>query len=309
MRRLLIGSCLLALAVIAARAEDKKPVGETFKAMFKELVGKYNTSTPADRPKLIAGYAEKFVDLAKENPKDPGSVDVLVQVMGLPMLPDTKDGPKAKATALLKQTIDQGTDKKLRGKALTAYLGAQENVLLGKDKKASAAAKEEMATYRKLIQTELKGEVKDLFIGARLPELKSKDLDDKEVKLSDLKGKVVVLDIWATWCPPCRAMIPHSRKLVEKLKDKPFVLVSVSADAKKDTLTGFMKDNPMPWTHWWNGQRGCILADLDVKFFPTIFVLDGEGVIRYKNVRDAQMDSAVETLLKEMDKTKGGKAD
>jgi len=127
----------------------------------------------------------------------------------------------------------------------------------------------------------------------------SKDIDGKTVKLSELKGKVVVLDIWATWCPPCRAMIPHERELVKRLKDKPFALISISGDEKKETLKNFLAENPMPWTHWWNGQTGGILEAWDVQSFPTIYVLDAKGVIRYKDVRGEKMDEAVDALLKE----------
>jgi thiol-disulfide isomerase/thioredoxin len=310
MHRLLVGACVLTLAVVVARAEEeKKSVADTHKALFQELLKKYQAAgTAKEKQEVLTDYSEKFVDLAKKNPKDPASLDILVQVLSFP-LAATKDGPQSKAAALLKGVIDKGDDKKMRVKALNAYMGAQEKVLMNSsDEKAVAAAKKEMDTYRKLIQSDFKGEIKDLFIGSTMPELKSKNLDDKDVKLSDLKGKVVVLDIWATWCPPCRAMIPHSRELVKKLKDKPFVLVSISADAKKETLTNFMEKNEMPWTHWWNGAKGGILSDLNVQFFPTIYVLDGKGVIRYKNVRDVAMDKAVETLLKETaDATKGDK--
>ena len=68
------------------------------------------------------------------------------------------------------------------------------------------------------------------FVGGVLPDLKSKNLDGKEVKLSDLKGKVVMLDIWATWCPPCREEMPSMERLHERLKDRGFVLLAVSQD-------------------------------------------------------------------------------
>jgi thiol-disulfide isomerase/thioredoxin len=145
---------------------------------------------------------------------------------------------------------------------------------------------------------------KGLEVGDMMPDLKSKNLEDKAVKLSDLKGKVVVLDVWATWCPPCRAMIPHEKELTKRLKDKPFVLVSISIDAKKETVSNFVEKEKMTWTHWWNGQKGGIVTELGIRSIPTIYVLDPKGVIRYKGVRGKEMDKAVDTLLEEIDKTK-----
>src|SRR5262249_33493115 len=143
-------------------------------------------------------------------------------------------------------------------------------------------------------------EIRNLSIGKNAPEVSSKDLDDKPAKLSDLRGKVVVLDIWATWCGPCRAMIPHEREMVEKLKDKPFALISISADDKKETLQEFLENEKMPWTHWWEGRRdGGIINDWNVRFFPTIYVLDAKGVIRHKGLRGKALEEAVEKLIEE----------
>jgi len=143
-------------------------------------------------------------------------------------------------------------------------------------------------------------EIRNLSIGKTAPEVVSRDLDEKPTKLSDLKGKVVVVDIWATWCGPCRAMIPHEREMVEKLKDKPFALISISVDDKKETLKEFLENEKMPWTHWWEGRRdGGIMNDWNVKSFPTIYVIDAKGVIRHKGLRGKQLEEAVETLIEE----------
>lgn len=143
-------------------------------------------------------------------------------------------------------------------------------------------------------------ELQTLGIGKTMPELESKDLEDNTVKLSDLRGKVVVLDVWATWCGPCKAMIPHERELVAKMSGKPFALVSISCDEEKETLTKFLENEKMPWTHWWDGKKGPVIKALNLKYFPTIYVIDAKGVIRYRGARGPAMDAAVEKLLKEM---------
>jgi thiol-disulfide isomerase/thioredoxin len=160
-------------------------------------------------------------------------------------------------------------------------------------------ARHEQRDLEKLIKDKYADVIPDLSVGKKAPEAVGQDLDGKTVKLSDYKGKVVVLDIWATWCGPCRAMIPHERELVEKLKDKPFVLVSISADEDKETLTSFLAQTKMPWTHWWNGSEGGIVEDWNVKYFPTIYVLDAKGVIRHKDKRGKDLEEAVTALLKE----------
>ena len=74
-----------------------------------------------------------------------------------------------------------------------------------------------------------------------------------------------MLDIWATWCGPCVEMIPHEREMVERLKDQPFALVSISTDEKKETLIKFLAREKMPWTRWWNGHKGGIIDDWDMR--------------------------------------------
>jgi thiol-disulfide isomerase/thioredoxin len=150
--------------------------------------------------------------------------------------------------------------------------------------------------------------VHDLSIGQVAPEIKIPAVDGTEARLSALRGKVVVLDFWTTWCGPCREMIPHEREMVERLKEQPFALVSISGDEKKETLTDFLAKEKMPWTHWWNGGLGGVLEEWDVRHLPTIYILDVQGVIRYKELRGEELENAVNSLLKEA-KTKTARAD
>jgi thiol-disulfide isomerase/thioredoxin len=145
-------------------------------------------------------------------------------------------------------------------------------------------------------------ELRHLQVGMKAPAAESKDLKDEKVSLADYQGKVVVLDIWATWCGPCKAMIPHEREMVEKFKGKPFALISVSADDEKKELTDFLAREPMPWAHWWEGPDAPLLKRWNVRFFPTVYVIDAQGVIRHKQIRGAELEKAVEKLLAETGK-------
>jgi len=257
--------------------------------------------------------------LAKDLAKSP-KIKSIVRILGTRTDEDS--------TKVLQAVIDTNPDKALQAQACQALVKSRDRTVkqiqqfkdndtlreraeqrMGKETVQKMIAsgeklEKEQKQYSKLLQDKYADYVVDLSIGKKAPEIVSEDLDGKKVKLSDLRGKVVVLDIWATWCPPCRAMIPHEKKLVERLEGKPFTLVSVSADAKKDTVVDFIKKTPMPWTHWWNGATGGIVEAWDVEYYPTIYVLDHKGVIRYKDVREKEMDEAVDTLLKEMDKDK-----
>jgi thiol-disulfide isomerase/thioredoxin len=245
-----------------------------------------------------------------------------------PLVRQFADQIDPNGTRLLLALIEKNPDRKIQAQACKALVKSREQVValaaaisgdadvrketeeaLGKEKvQAILSGREKFEKERKeyadLLKTKFpEVRVVDLSMGKEAPELVSQDLAGKPVKLSDLRGKVVVLDFWATWCPPCKAMIPHERELVKKMQGKPFTLVSISADDKKETLTEFLTKEPMPWTHWYNGPEG-VVEDWDMEYFPTIYVIDAKGVLRYKDVTDKDLEEAVEKLVKEAEAEK-----
>ena len=98
-------------------------------------------------------------------------------------------------------------------------------------------------------------------------------------------------------------MYPHERSLVKRLANKPFALIGVNSDKDKKKLKVRMKEENITWRSFWNGPQGTggpISKAWGVRGWPTIYVIDAEGIIRYKNARGPAMDKAVNTLLREM---------
>jgi len=100
-------------------------------------------------------------------------------------------------------------------------------------------------------------------------------------------------------------MYPHERSLVKRLADKPFSIVGVNSDTDREALKQTLKDEQITWRSFWNGGStdGPIASAWNVHGWPTIYVLDAEGRIRYRNVRGEQLDQAIDSLLAELDRS------
>ena len=105
-------------------------------------------------------------------------------------------------------------------------------------------------------------------------------------------------------------MYPHERSLVKKLADKPFAIIGVNSDSDRDKLKETLKEENITWRSFWNGKDGTsgpISAEWNVHSWPTIYVIDADGVIRHKNLRGEPLEKAIDALVEKAEKKSDGK--
>jgi peroxiredoxin len=143
-------------------------------------------------------------------------------------------------------------------------------------------------------------------IGKIAPEITGKDLDGAAFKLSDYRGKVVVIYFSGEWCGPCRGEYPYQRLMLEVYKDQPFAILSVNSDtlevAKKAKI-----EKKLDYRSWWDGDqkettKGPIATAWNVTGWPTIYILDRTGAIRFVNLRGENVLVAVRQLMRDVPK-------
>ncbi len=144
-----------------------------------------------------------------------------------------------------------------------------------------------------------------LNVGDKAPELAFKDPDGKVRKLSDLKGKLVLIDFWASWCRPCRAENPNVVRTYNMYKDKQykngkgFEIFSVSLDQNKNSWVQAIQQDGLVWENhvsdlqFWNSKGARIY---NVNSIPATFLIDGDGVIIAKNLRGKALENTLKSL-------------
>jgi len=147
-------------------------------------------------------------------------------------------------------------------------------------------------------------QIRSLVPGKVAPEIEGQDIEGATMRLSDYRGKVVVLVFWGTWCGPCLRSIPMEKALAERLKDQPFAILGINSDADREKVKASVVKEGITWRSWFDGGKtgGPIADRWNVHGWPTIVVIDQEGVIRFHGLphhTPKPLDDAVNSLLAE----------
>lgn len=126
------------------------------------------------------------------------------------------------------------------------------------------------------------------------------DMEGKAVSLANLKGKYVYIDIWASWCGPCRAEIPFLKELEKKMEGKNICFVSISLDARKNDWAKMVEKQGLKGFQWYGGPNAPIAVDYNITGIPRFLLLDRDGKMLDSNMRRPS-DPAIFDFLNGLD--------
>ena len=222
----------------------------------------------------LAPELKEFDDLIAHNPK--ASPDDLAQVSIL----------KAMLYLQVFNEIDKGTAllKKIKTDYPASKIAGKVDDMLSQISKQAEAKKIQSA----------------LAPGAEFPDFSVKSLTGQPLSVASLKGKVVLIDFWATWCPPCRAELPNVIATYKQYHDQGFEIIGVSLDSDRDKLDSFLKkEDGMTWPQYFDGQgwSNALAVKYGVESIPFTVLIGPDGKIISTNLRGEALGKAVKQAL------------
>jgi peroxiredoxin len=198
---------------------------------------------------------------------------------------------------LIKEFTNKNNDAIIDFYAVS-YLNIDENYEFIKSIVEKHKASIESSDYTKEYAYKFAG-FANLAVGNVAPDIALNDPNGKEIKLSSLRGKVVLLDFWASWCGPCRQENPNNVKLYKEYNAKGFEIYGVSLDKNMDDWTKAIMQDQLTWTHvsdlkFWQSAAA---ATYKVESIPATFLLDKDGKILAKNLRGEQLAQFLKKLF------------
>jgi thiol-disulfide isomerase/thioredoxin len=275
--------------------KDKPKSREEAIAMLKKGLTEYDSAQAA------------AMKAAPENPSrwDAALFELMVgrarEVAGVP-------APEKKAVSL--EDILKAEDAKPATKSQASLMSVMEAADAAESAEGDASAwlakaEKHLKDYpAERMNKVVEGKIKSIKAAADLKtkplELKFTAVDGREVDVSKLQGKVVLIDFWATWCGPCVAELPNVLKAYKELHPKGFEIVGISLDSEKTELEAFVKEKGMEWPQYFDGKgwQNEISSKYGINSIPAMWLLNKKGMVVSTNARGG-LEETVAKLLAE----------
>lgn len=142
---------------------------------------------------------------------------------------------------------------------------------------------------------------------AYAPDFSVTTSEGEYITIEDLRGKVVLLDFWGVWCPPCVEAVPAMRSLNKRFAKEKFVIIGIDVRDDEDTWRAFTAKNEMVWSQY-RDRDSVVQRAFEVRAFPTYILIDHEGIVRFRSVgtsweRTGALDDAIRKQIKILAKT------
>ena len=256
------------------------------------------TAATTELKELMTKVTLKLKELRPPSP--PGTPRKMVKITEADMADELKQ-----FDALLAKHKGEKTDEVAQILYMKSILYTQVLSDANKGEEVIAQLRNEFPDSRQVANLKKQDESKRiqdaLVVGSKFPDFNENDLVGQPLSVANYKGKVVLIDFWATWCGPCVAELPNVLKAYEKHHAKGFEIIGISLDRQQDKakLENFIKEKNMPWQQFYDGQywNNKLSTKYGVNSIPATYLLDGEGKIIGKNLRGTALEEAVAKAL------------